>query len=90
VDQILKRLRKLKRSYWAKLHGGLFQTVGLPDIIGCYRGKFIAIEVKCPGKEHTLTERQKLILKRLSKAGARTGMATNIKEALNICRGNIK
>jgi hypothetical protein len=87
VDKIIHHLRKKPKSYWVKLHGGLFQTVGLPDIVGCYKGRFVAIEVKLPGKEHTLTERQKLILQRLAKAGARAGMATNLKEAISICRG---
>lgn len=87
VDRIIKRLRELPKSYWAKLHGGMFQTIGLPDIVGCYKGKFVAIEVKVPGKEDTLTDRQELILNRVKAAGGRAGMATNIKEALMICRG---
>lgn len=28
---------------------------GIPDIIGCYRGYFFAIEVKAPGKIHNTT-----------------------------------
>ena len=90
VDKILRKLRKRRKSYWVKLHGGMFQTVGLPDIVGCYKGKFVAIEVKVPGKENTLTKRQRLILKRIADAGGRAGMATNEKEALLICQGKVK
>lgn len=31
---------------------------GIPDIIGCYRGLFFAIEVKAPGKLKNLTPLQ--------------------------------
>lgn len=89
VEKIVKALREQDKSYWVKIHGGMYQAIGLPDIVGCYKGRFVAIEVKIPGKENTLTERQKLILKRIKKAGGRSGMATTIEEALDLC-GSIK
>jgi len=85
VDKIIKALREQDKSYWVKIHGGMYQAVGLPDIVGCYNGRFVAIEVKIPGKEKTLTERQKLILKRIKKAGGYAIMATTKEEALDLC-----
>lgn len=29
-----------------KIHGSPFQLAGIPDILGCYRGRFIAFEAK--------------------------------------------
>jgi len=52
VKKILKALRK-RGGFWRKIHGGPFQESGLPDIIGCWEGKFIAFEVKRPGEEAT-------------------------------------
>lgn len=53
--KLLPALRKA--GAWAvKIHGGAFQRGGLPDILGCYRGRFFAFELK--GKNGELTARQ--------------------------------
>lgn len=31
-----------------KVHGGPYQDKGTPDLLACYKGVFIAIEVKTP------------------------------------------
>jgi Holliday junction resolvase len=43
--KILERLRQ-RGGFWYKTHGSPVVTRGLPDIIGCYRGRYIAFEVK--------------------------------------------
>lgn len=45
VKKILEYLRK-RGGFWAKTHGNPVVTRGLPDIIGCYKGRYIAFEVK--------------------------------------------
>lgn len=35
-----------KGCYEFKVHGSLYMKAGIPDIICCYKGKFIAIETK--------------------------------------------
>jgi hypothetical protein len=47
-------------------------VVGIPDIICCYRGLFIAIETKAPGKLHTTTPNQKRVISAINTSG---GMA---------------
>ena len=34
-----------------KQHASLYTTNGAPDLVCCYRGKFLAIEVKKPGED---------------------------------------
>ena len=46
--------------FW-KEHGGPYGTSGVPDIICCYRGRFIGMECKLPGGR--LTEMQKISIK---------------------------
>lgn len=46
VKEILKRLRAEVGGFWWKVHGGIFQIKGNPDICGCVNGLYIAIEVK--------------------------------------------
>ncbi len=44
-----------------------FQEVGIPDLLVCYRGRFIGIEVKMPGEEPT--PKQLAVLRRIERAG---------------------
>lgn len=49
---------------------------GIPDVIACYQGRFLAIEVKQPGKKlHPLQEMQ---LNRIQAAGGVAIMATSV------------
>jgi len=57
---------------------------GNPDIIGCYRGKFIAIEVKRPGKN--LTPLQESKAEQIKKAGGHFAVAHSLDEAINFLR----
>ena len=52
--------------FW-KEHGGPYGTNGVPDIICCYKGRFLGLEAKLPGGK--LTELQKRILDKINKAG---------------------
>lgn len=83
ADLTKKIMRKLKGrgGFWVKVHGGPFQVTGLPDIIGCYKGRFVGLEVKVPGRESTLTPRQSLILSQILAAGGIAQMITSVEEA---------
>jgi Holliday junction resolvase len=78
--KILKALRG-RGGVWWKIHGGATQTTGIPDIIGCYRGLFVAVEVKVPGAGR-LSERQRLTLERIATAGGILEVATTTMDAL--------
>ena len=52
--------------FW-KEHGGPYGTSGIPDIICCYKGRFLGLEVKLPGGK--LTALQKRALDRINAAG---------------------
>jgi len=83
VKQILKVLRE-QGGWWIKTHGGLFQSSGLPDLLGCYRGRFIGIEIKVLGKKPTKI--QENIIQKIIKAGGIAGVATSVDEALDVVR----
>lgn len=70
-------------GYWVRIHGGMYQQGGLPDIIGVYQGFFFGLEVKLPGKEHTLTQRQAHALKQIRDAGGKAKMVTSVDEAMD-------
>ena len=47
VKKIMIRLRsKWPGAYLRKIHGSMYQHNGIPDIIGCIKGRFISLEVK--------------------------------------------
>lgn len=83
VRDILEALRR-KGGFWYKVHGGPFQRVGLPDIIGCYKGRFVAIEVKCPGNKPTLIQQH--VIGQIREAGGTVGVAYNVSQALSLLK----
>lgn len=93
VKKCLELLNKQYPGFYFKTHGGLYQRAGLPDIVGVYKGRFIGVEIKCPGKEDTLTDLQQKTLDHISRAGGVALMATSpqqlnhsLKEELNYGR----
>jgi Holliday junction resolvase len=90
VKNIVKALDKHFPGFYFKTHGGLFQAIGLPDIIGLHKGRFIGIEVKVPGKEDTLTLKQEQVLRKISMAGGISFMATTPKQVLTNLKEEFK
>ncbi len=70
-----------------KTHGSV-HTAGQPDLLICYQGQFIGIEVKRPETRHTVTERQQAFLDSIAAAGGTVGVATSIDEALAILQSS--
>ena len=48
TNKILKYLKEQPYFFAFKEFGGLYSTAGIPDILCCYKGKFVAFEVKPP------------------------------------------
>lgn len=70
VKKILKYLKTVEGCFFWKEHGGMYGTAGIPDIICCYRGRFIGFEVKTDIGEPT-----KLQLLAIRKIKAARGIA---------------
>lgn len=68
VNGITARL-KTRGAYVIKHHGSQFGTGGTPDLLVCYRGRFLAIEVKRDAKQKP-TALQRINLELASRAGA--------------------
>jgi Holliday junction resolvase len=77
---IVKALRK-RGAFAFKVFGGHYQRAGLPDVILCYRGRFVGLEVKLPGRESTLTDIQAHTLEEVRKAKGVARLITSVKEA---------
>ena len=82
VTAIIRYLRSLPRCFCWKQHGGQFGTAGIPDIIVCLNGRFIAFEVKTPtGK---LTKLQESVLRKINAANGRAYKVTSLQEVKQI------
>lgn len=51
IKKIRAYLATLPHTFSWKEHGGMYGTAGIPDIICCINGKFVAFEVKVPGNK---------------------------------------
>lgn len=68
-----------------KIHGGPMQRAGIPDLVGCIHGKFVALEVKHPDAARGLTLLQEATLERIQRAGGLAyGPVTSPEEALRM------
>ncbi len=76
VKQIRTYLDDLPKSFFFKIHGSAQMMAGLPDLIGCYHGWFIGIEVKQPGQKPT--ERQVFVHSMIKRAGGTVIVATSV------------
>ena len=67
VKKIISYLRTVQNCFCWKEHGGMYGTAGIPDIISCIDGQFIAFEVKtATGKTTAL---QDSTIAKIRKAG---------------------
>jgi len=65
-DKVAKVLKQLGAYYFFPATGGYGRS-GVPDIVGCYNGKFFGIE--CKAGKNTTTALQELELEKIRKAG---------------------
>lgn len=65
-----------------KVWGSEHMMAGLPDIIGCYEGKFFALETKMPAKRDNTSPRQKRVMGLIHQAGGIAQVVCSVGEAL--------
>ena len=82
TNQILKYLKNLPECFAFKEHGGLYGTSGIPDIIVCYKGKFVAFEEK-----GMLSKLQEMTIAKIQKANGMAFKVTSLEEVKEILKG---
>lgn len=84
-NKIKAYLKTIKGLYFFKEHGGLYGTAGVPDIICCYKGLFIALEVK--GPDGKLTTLQEATIKRIKDAYGIAEVVRSVEDVKTIIGG---
>ena len=84
VKAIMKYLKTVPGCFCWKEHGGMYGTAGIPDIIACIGGRFVAFEVKTPtGK---LTKLQEITIQKIRNAKGQAFKVTSAAEGADILR----
>ena len=82
VGKIMGYLKTVPGCFAWKTHGGMYGVAGMPDIIICLNGRFVAMEVKTPtGK---LTKIQESTLRKINDAKGYAYKVTSLQEAKEI------
>ena len=85
TNQILKYLKNLPDCFAFKEHSGLYGTSGIPDIIICYKGKFVAFEVKT--EKGKFSKLQEITIEKIRNAKSMAFKVTSLEEVKEILKG---
>lgn len=85
VENKIKKWLKDKGYWFFKVHGSIFQPSGIPDILACVNGKFVAIEVKRT-KGGVVSPLQKAQIQKIKENGGIAGVASTMEEFLEILK----
>lgn len=84
VETPIKKYLFSKGAYFFKVHGSAFMEPGIPDIICCYKGLFIGIECKAPGKLGDQSDQQKIHEHNIIQSGGIYLLTDNINDIKNL------
>lgn len=83
VENDIKDYLFKKGIYYFKVHGSRFMEPGIADIIACYKGHFLAIEVKRPGAKNEQSEAQKVHERNVKKSGGSYLLVDSLQEVID-------
>ena len=78
IGKIKEYLKSVEGLFVFKEHGGQYGTGGLPDLIVCYQGRFVAFEVK--NEKGKTTVLQEITLRQIRKAGGTAVVVRSMEE----------
>jgi VRR-NUC domain len=82
TNKILKYLKSVDNCFCFKEHGGQYGTAGIPDIICCFNGRFVAFEVKT--EKGRLTKLQEITIQNIKEAKGKAYKVTSVDEVKKI------
>ena len=84
IAAILRHLKTVPDCFAWKTHGGPYGTAGIPDIIACIGGQFVAFEAKTQSGK--LTKLQEITIKRINEAKGKAFTVTSVEEVKMILK----
>jgi Holliday junction resolvase len=78
IERQIKSYLDRRGVWYLKVHGGAFQPAGVPDILCCVNGRFVAIEVKRPGG--IISPLQKFNIEHIHTSGGHAFVAYSVED----------
>ena len=82
VKKISDYLKTIEDLFFWKEHGGQYGTAGIPDIIVCYKGIFLAFECKVGKNKPTVL--QEVTIRQILRAGGYALVVRSVDEVKEI------
>lgn len=82
VENKIKDYLFLQGIYYFKVHGSKFMEPGIPDIVCCFKGSFLGIEVKRPGAKNEQSPCQKIHEENIKKSGGTYLLVDSLDEVI--------
>lgn len=76
IQNIRKYLASVPGCFFWKEHGGQYGTAGIPDIIVCYKGRFIGLEAKVD--KNKPTKLQAATIEKIRQAGGTAAVVYSV------------
>jgi penicillin-binding protein-related factor A (putative recombinase) len=81
ITKSIRDFLKVMGIFHWKEHGGLGSAPGVPDLVGVYEGRLLAIEIKTDkGK---LSPQQKYFLEKIAEAGGIAFVARSVEDVID-------
>lgn len=80
VKAAIKKYLAAKGAYYCMPMGTGYGSSGIPDFLCCYKGYFVAIEAKAPGKRANTTEMQRAHIANILSHGGRAVVVDNVEQ----------
>ena len=87
ITKAVRQYLRIRGIEHFKHWGGPLSEKGVADIIGCYKGRFLAIEIKTD--KGVVSDHQKNFLDRVTKAGGLALVARSIDDVINFLERGI-
>ena len=82
IKAISNYLKSIPDLFFWKEHGGMYGSAGIPDLVVCYKGRFIAFEVKVGKNKPTVL--QEATIRQILRAGGYAVVVRTVEEVKEI------
>ena len=83
LENQIKKYLKDNGAYIVKYHGGTYSKSGVPDLLVCYRGIFLGLEIK-KSSGGKVTELQEYHINQIQDAGGYASIICTMSQLFNL------
>jgi hypothetical protein len=88
VKEAVKRALKARGVWFFMPMQNGFGVVGIPDFICCFKGRFLAVETKAPGKRNTTTANQDRKLQEIKDHNGLSIVVDDVQQLIDFLEAN--